>query len=49
MIGIGWIVIFGFSVAGKVMELLYLSKLMRYNEKMKYRYPKIYVNEISRY
>ena len=43
MIGIGWIVIFGFSVAGKVMELLYLSKLMRYNEKMKYRYPKIYV------
>lgn len=49
MIGIGWIVIFGFSVTGKVMELLYLSKLITYNEKMKYRNPKIYLNEISRY
>tara|TARA_B100000902_G_scaffold394598_1_gene451252 strand:- start:218 stop:352 length:135 start_codon:yes stop_codon:yes gene_type:complete len=32
----------GFAACGKIVELIYLSKLMRYNEKIKYTNPTLY-------
>ena len=46
MLGTGWLVLLcvigGFSAFGKVLELLYLSKLMRHHEKIKNTNPTLY-------
>ena len=46
MLATGWLILLcvlgGFSAFGKTMELIYLSKLMRRHEKIKYTNPKLY-------